>query len=145
MARRMEADLAGVDRDAGRAGRHARAAGHLDRARAEPGRVPERRPQVGLRLVRGAVPGRAHQQVDAHRTRHQEQVIDIGFAVPDAHDLRGRTRGFGADPGVEAGQPFLALFLRERAPLARGTLPHRRRLTCPDLLLQQPQRHPLQA
>jgi len=94
-------------------------------------------------MVDPAVPRRPHQELHPRGALLQEQVIHVGFAVTDAHQVGLRTAGVRLAHGLHTGQPPLAFFVGHRPVFAGGTLPDGGRVASPHLLCQQAQRQAL--
>ncbi|MGE3541673.1 MAG: hypothetical protein AB7N91_30145 [Candidatus Tectimicrobiota bacterium] len=71
-----------------------------------------------------AVPRRPHEHLHPRWARHEEQIIDVGFAIPDADEARLWTRGPGGTDGFQAREPRVAFFVGNGALLTDGLLPH---------------------
>src|SRR5437899_13046437 len=80
----------------------------------------DRVPYVALRRVDTAIPRGANQQIDAHRAGSREDVIDIGFPIADADQVRRGTAVTRGVDGVETGEPPLTLLLADGELLAPG-------------------------
>src|SRR5215470_7480814 len=100
-------------------------------------------PDIALGPLDTPVPRGPNQQIDPRRARSGQHVIDISFAVPDAHQPGRGTAVMGSVHGVETVEPCLTFFLADGELLAPRPFPHVGRVPGPNLLRQEPQRHAL--
>jgi len=103
----------------------------------------DRRPHIPLWRVDTAIPGGAHEQINACRAGRCQDVRDIGFPVADAEHMgRGTAVARGGD-GVKTVEPRLTFLLAEGALLAPSPFPDVVRVPRPDLWGQETQGDPL--
>ena len=99
-----------------------------------------RSPDIALGPRDPPGPRGPHQQIAPRRARSGPHVIDIGCAVPDAHQPGRGTAGRGSGHGVETGEPFLPFFLAAGQVRAPRPCPPVGRGPGPNLVRQEPQR-----